>query len=34
MYIVRHFKVFSQYLVKMYRELEFPTLYLAFLHVM
>ena len=31
--IARHFEVFSQYLVKMYRELEFPTLYLAFLHV-
>ena len=32
--IARHFEVFSQYLVKMYRELESsPSLYLAFLHV-
>ena len=29
----RHFEVFSQYLVKMYRELEFLTVFLAFLHV-
>ena len=29
--IARHFEVFSQYLVKMYRDLEFPTLYLAYL---
>ena len=29
----RHFEVFSQYLVKMYRELESSPLYLAFLQV-
>ena len=29
--IARHFEVFSQYLVKMYRGLEFLTMFLAFL---
>ena len=29
----RHFEVFLQYLVKMYRELGLLTVFLAFLHV-